>query len=179
MKIFMCKLITSVYSVVHMMSKIQLVPWFELRGEFAFCVCISCFLCAGDVRFSFRNTTYQNNSLVTLEDIGEDDNALFCLTNLTTCCKPGGIGNWFLPNETKVASTSAWWDFHRTRGQMVVRLNRKRGGEEGIYHCEIPDSANVTQSIYIGVYSASTGEWHCLYTLVLFNCAPYSRVRCD
>ena len=41
---------------------------------------------------------------------------------------------------------------------MKVLLQRRRGGEEGIYHCEIPDAMNVTQTIYIGVYSASTGE---------------------
>ena len=46
-------------------------------------------------------------------------------------------------------------------------MHRRRGGEDGIYRCEIPDAENVdvTQSIYIGVYSASTGEWH-IYTLV-------------
>ena len=116
---------------------------------------------------------------MTLEDIGEHDNALLCITNLTTCCKSGGIGNWFLPNETKVASTGAWWDFHRTRDQMMVLLHRRRGGVDGIYYCEIPDSTNITQTIYIGVYTASSGEWHCFYTSILFNCTPYSRVRCD
>ena len=42
----------------------------------------------------------------------------------------------------------------------MVGLNRRRGGEDGIYRCEIPDSANVNQTIYIGVYTAnsSTGE---------------------
>ena len=39
-----------------------------------------------EVWFSFRNTTYQNNSVVTLEDIGGGDNDLFCMTNLTVCC---------------------------------------------------------------------------------------------
>jgi len=48
----------------------------------------------------------------------------------------------------------------------VVRLNRRRGGEDGIYRCEITDSMNVTQTIYIGVYTASTGEWY-MYTSVL------------
>ena len=38
-------------------------------------------------------------------------------------------------------------------------MNRRRGGVEGIYRCEIPDSMNVTQTIYIEVYSISTGEW--------------------
>ena len=40
----------------------------------------------------------------------------------------------------------------------MVKLHRRRGGEDGIYCCEIPDTRNVIQSIYIGVYAASTGE---------------------
>ena len=40
----------------------------------------------------------------------------------------------------------------------MVHLNRRRGGAEGIYRCEIPDSMNVTQTVYIGVYTASSGE---------------------
>ena len=41
----------------------------------------------------------------------------------------------------------------------MVLLHRRRGGVSGIYSCEIPDAMNVTQAIYIGVYSADTGEW--------------------
>ena len=126
---------------------------------------IQTFSGAGDVWFSLRNTTYQNNSIVTLEDIGIGGDALLCVTNLTACCRPpyigengSAMGNWFFPNGSRVPSADAQLDFHRTRGQMVVRLNRRRGGEEGIYHCEIPDSVNVKQTIYIGVYSAGTGE---------------------
>ena len=40
----------------------------------------------------------------------------------------------------------------------MVKLNRRRGGEDGIYHCEIHDARNVIQRIYIGVYTASTGK---------------------
>ena len=109
----------------------------------------------GDVRFSLNGTTYQNNSIVNLEDIGDRDTALLCKTNLTAGCRHSFTGNWFFPNATRVLSDG---DIYRTRGQMVVRLHRRRGGEEGIYHCEIPDSVNVIQSIYIGVYTASTGE---------------------
>ena len=120
----------------------------------------------GDVWFTLRGTTYQNNSLVKLKDIGEGDDALLCVTDLTACCKPphsDTTGNWFFPNGTRVPSSGAQSDFHRTRGQMVVRLHRKRGGATGIYSCEIPDAMSVTQTIYIGVYSATTGEWymHC------------------
>ena len=102
---------------------------------------------------------------MTLEDIGEGDDALLCMTNLTACCIPPytgnwfALGNWFFPNGTEVPSSGKQWDFHRTRGQMVVTLNRIRGGVEGIYHCEIPDSMTVTQTMYIGVYTGGTGEF--------------------
>ena len=118
-----------------------------------------------DVRFSLNGTIYQNNSVVTLEDIGEGEYILHCITDLRNCCRPpqtgvmGTVfGNWFFPNGTRVPSSGNQWDFYRTRGASVVRLNRRRGGEEGIYRCEIPDTAKVFQTIYIGVYRASTGE---------------------
>ena len=130
---------------------------------------VSNFPGAGDVWFSLNGTTYQNNSLVTLEDIGGNDTALLCMTNFTDCCRRTGgtefaLGSWIFPNKTPVASSGYQWDFHRTRGPMVVLLHRRRGGEEGIYRCEIPDSMNVTQTIYIGVYNTTSGEWHSLNT---------------
>ena len=118
------------------------------------------------VRFALNGTTYPNNSLVTLEDISGGDNALLCLTDLTACCRSPytdywrhSIGNWYFPNGTRVPSPGSPWELYRSRGQMVVLLNRRQGGEDGIYRCEIPDSMNVYQNIYIGVYTASRGEW--------------------
>ena len=100
-----------------------------------------------------------------LEDIGEWINALLCVANLTACCYPfytGGyvsaIGNWYFPNGSRVPSRSIGSHIYRSRGHMVVLLNHRRGGEDGIYWCEIPDSTNVMQTIYIGVYTANTGE---------------------
>ena len=70
------------------------------------------------------------------------------------------MGNWFFPNKTRVYNHGEGTDgdFYRTRGQMVVLMQRIRGGVDGIYRCDIPDAMNVSQTIYIGVYSASTGE---------------------
>ena len=111
------------------------------------------------VRFILNGITYQNNSIVTLDDIGEGDNALFCVTDLTACCRPpftdSALGNWFLPNGSRVPSSGLQWAFHRTRGQSTVRLQRRRSGEEGIYHCMIPDEEGNDQTIYIGVYSGT------------------------
>ena len=107
---------------------------------------------------------------MTLEDIGEDGDALLCITNYTACCRPpytkNTVGNWFFPNGTRVPGIGGQWDIYRDRGQMMVRMNRRRGGVEGIYCCKIPDGMNVTQTIYIGVYLASTGEWSILFCSV-------------
>ena len=127
---------------------------------------VSLLPCEG-VRFLLRGTTYQNNSIVTLDDIGEGVDALLCVTDLTACCRPPftdpigqqALGNWFFPNGTRVPNSGFQWDIHRTRGQSVVLLHRRRGGEEGIYSCVVHDAMNVIQTIYIGVYSGpDTGE---------------------
>ena len=98
-----------------------------------------------------------------LEDIGDGDDALLCKTNLTACCRylytmGIAIANWFFPNGTRVPSLGNQWGFYRTRGQMVILLHRRRGGAEGIYRCVIPDTFGFIQTLYIGVYSISTGE---------------------
>ena len=130
------------------------------------------------IYFSLRDTTYQNNSLVTLEDIGENSDALHCMTDYIACCgrseSPGGVvlGDWHYPNGTRVPNTILnysyaynysyrqlyIWDFYRNRGPSVVRMHRREGGVNGIYHCVIPDTTGVNQTIYIGMYTASTGE---------------------
>ena len=48
---------------------------------------------------------------------------------------------------------------------MIVLLHRREGGVEGIYHCVIPDTMNVNQTVYIGVYNTSSGEC----ALILFQ----------
>ena len=115
-----------------------------------------------------------------MEDIGESDDALLCLTANTACCaraqSPGGVtlGDWYYPNGTGVvdsivAAPNIQWDFYKNRGQSVVRMNRRRGGVNGIYHCVMPDTTGVDQTIYIGVYTAGSGEY-CICTHVLFKC---------
>ena len=129
---------------------------------------------AGGVRFSLRGITYQNNSLVTLEDIGEWDDALLCLTDNTACCSRAQspamvMGDWYYPSGTGVPNNGEGWDFYRNRDQSVVRMNRRRGGVNGTYRCVIPDTTGVNQTIYIGVYTAGSGEWY-VCTHVLFKC---------
>ena len=120
---------------------------------------------------------------MSLEDIGESNDALLCLTDNTACCardqSPGRgiLGDWYYPNGTGVANSivalpDVQWEFYKNRGQSVVRMNRRRGGVNGIYHCVMPDTTGVDQTIYIGVYTAGSGEY-CICTHVLFKCNAY------
>ena len=102
---------------------------------------------------------------MTLDDIGEDGNALLCLTDNRACCgraQTGGfiLGDWYYPNSTEVPNLGNGRGFYRNRGQSVVRMHHRRDEVTGIFHCVIPDATGVNQTIYIGVYTASTGEWY-------------------
>ena len=112
------------------------------------------------MRFSLNGTVYQNNSRVVLGHICGGVNTLFCTTNLASCCTSNftesDLGPWIFPNGTTIPHADNGGDFYQSRGWMRVGLNIRRSGVEGIYRCEIPDSMNVTQTIYIGVYRAST-----------------------
>ena len=121
-------------------------------------IAISFFLGTGNVSFSIRGITYQNNSLVTLEDIGEGDDALLCLTDQTACCRHPytremgtAIGNWSFPNRTTVPSDIirckvGFLQYLRWNGD--IHGPYRRGGVTGIYSCMIPDAMNVSQSVY-------------------------------
>ena len=52
-----------------------------------------------------------------------------------------------------------WWEFYRTRGWMMVFMHRRRGGVTGVYHCEIPGQNGDILRLYVGVYTANTGEY--------------------
>ncbi len=112
---------------------------------------------------------YSNNSVVPLQDIGEGTAyltrgrtaALFCITNLVSCCRGvegGSAGEWYLPGESApvagINSASPSADFTRSRNPSAVllhRMNRGVVGPTGVYTCEIPDENRVVQQLYIGV----------------------------
>ena len=105
-----------------------------------------------NVKFTLRNQTYLNNSIVSINDIGEADNALLCVTNNPDCCKPPPQGEFYYPNNTAVGFSSTN-SLYRNRGLQVVRLNRRNDvlSQTGSYKCEIPDSTGMNRSIYINI----------------------------
>ena len=92
-----------------------------------------------------------------VDDIGVEEAALLCHTNKTNCCGlPNRAGEWYFPNGTRVGIKGVSQDeFYRNRGPQVVRLNRRQGTlnftDRGLFRCEVPDSRNVNQTVYVNI----------------------------
>ena len=109
-------------------------------------------------RFEFVGNVLKNNSFLFRGLIGEgQDDSLFCVTNNSECCT-NGQGNWYDERGDEVHQGSDGdSDLYVTRGQGVVYLNRRTGGSVGLWKCDIPDSNGVHQSIYIYLWTLSSG----------------------
>ena len=106
---------------------------------------------------------YTNNSVVNITDIGTGSAALICTTTNLACCLSTDGSHWYFPDGSTVQRTGT--TYYRTRtiladvGSPTVRLNRNPGATTtGIFHCDIPDASGDLQSIYVGIYTATTGE---------------------
>ena len=90
-----------------------------------------------------------------VDAIGENETALLCHTDKPDCCdKPNKAGEWYYPNGTIVGIKAESQDeFYRNRGTQVVRLNHRNGSftERGLFQCEIPDSSNMNQTVYVHI----------------------------
>ena len=91
-----------------------------------------------------------------VDDIGKDDDALLCHTDKRDCCGEysNRAGEWYFPNGAKVGVEGISEDeFYRDRGTQVVRLNLRQGTstERGLFRCEVPDSINVMQTVYVNI----------------------------
>ena len=115
-------------------------------------------------RFEIRGHVLTNNSFIVRGppvNIGESRNdSLHCVTDNSDCCN-NGQGNWYDVTGGEVQQGPDG-DSHLyvTRGDGVVYLNRKnKGGQSGMWRCDIPDSNGIQQSIYIYLGTSATGNW--------------------
>ena len=110
--------------------------------------------------------TFANNSVIDINLVGEgypgitqtDSGALECHTDDITCCRgiditPNGTckGEWYYPGGTVVPPPSGDDGFYRTRGHMVIRLNRGSDtlSPTGMYRCDIPGAGGIIITRYI------------------------------
>ena len=115
---------------------------------------------------------YTNNSVVTITEIGTGSAALHCTTTLLQCCfsGQGGANGWFFPSGDGVMRDESL-PYYRTREQYPGRLLLHRNPEAtttGIFRCDIPDASNELQSLYVGIYTNTTGK-SCTLIVWLFS----------
>ena len=132
-------------------------------------------------RFEFREHILTNNSFIVRGapvDIGEGQNdSLHCVTNNSDCCN-NGQGNWYDVTGGEVQQgPDGDSNLYVTRGDGVVYLNRRRGGQSGMWRCDIPDSNGVQQSIYTYLGTGMTGIW-CVCVYTRFLCCKQQQVDC-
>ena len=113
------------------------------------------------VGFFLNGVHYANNSVVSLAAMGKGSAALYCLTDLTACCREEDgdqAGEWMLPG------TQDTTDFHISRAPSAVLLNRVNSSTAerptGIYTCLIPDSTGHLKTLYIGLDTSKNIERH-------------------
>ena len=117
-----------------------------------------------------------NHGIGTITEIGSGSAALFCTTTLPGCCFSGD-GGWFLPNGVEVMRDGSL-PYHRTRASNpgALLLNRNpEGTTTGIFRCDVPVTGGFpggTQSLYVGVYTSTTGE-SCTLSECLVICKEY------
>ena len=108
------------------------------------------------VKFILHKQIYLNNSVVAINDIGEGDDALLCVTDKPDCCdiQDNKMGEFYYPDNTAVGYSNTN-SLSRNRGTKVVRLNRRNNvlSPTGIYRCEVPDSTGTNRNIYINITS--------------------------
>ena len=106
--------------------------------------------------FQLGGTTYPNNTVVLLEDIGEGDNALQCVSNNTRCCGASSTfrGEFYYPNGAMVPIQNVGHSIYRNRGASFIRLNQRGNAVNpplGRYRCDIIDDTEAKQSLYINI----------------------------
>ena len=122
-----------------------------------------------EVGFFLNGRLLPIHSIVLFSDIGEDNSALYCLTDIEQCCSDGTgerRGRWRFPDGDVVPNIDSM-DIYFRRGFSSVRLNRKGNimTPTGVYMCRIPDSISTSNRILrIGIYSnGSQGNLVCMY----------------
>ena len=126
---------------------------------------------ATGIGLTLNNVQYTNNSVVNITDIGTGSAALNCTTTYRPCCFSDPPTNWYYPNGSRVSNTNTL-PYYRTSsdgspltpGRVgAVFLHRNPGATTtGVFRCEILDASGDLQSIYVGIYTATTGE-SCTY----------------
>lgn len=117
-----------------------------------------------DVTIYHNGVFYENNTVVTMDGIGEGALALLCFTNKIHCCnhtvRDNRLGEWYFPDGSTMR-ISKESNIYRDRDLSVVSLNRRNNAAlpSGVYKCNIPDKNERFTDLFIGIYSVDMGTF--------------------
>ncbi|XP_064385046.1 sushi, von Willebrand factor type A, EGF and pentraxin domain-containing protein 1-like isoform X2 [Halichondria panicea] len=102
--------------------------------------------------FMLRGETFANTSSISLEDIGETDEALIFQTEIKDCCRVQKIGQCYYPNGVEVGTKAARNEMYRNRDSQMVRLNKVdvftgQAAIPGLYCCTVPNNDGILHRI--------------------------------
>ena len=112
------------------------------------------------VELIFYGISYPNNSVLSLNDIGNTStgSAILCTTNRSPCCSSSDasmrFGEWYYPNGAMVLNNAAGEDFYRgRRDNQTIRLSRRNNAQfpTGSFCCELPDSSDVNHTLCVSL----------------------------
>ena len=119
---------------------------------------------------SFMGQTLADHSYVDISQVGTGSDAVYCHTDLTTCCSGAQgphRGDWYFPNGIRLEISGGGHDIFEVRTDRRVDIRRINNANEptGIYRCDIPTFAvhhptdnSVRDSVYVGLYTSTGGE---------------------
>ena len=113
-----------------------------------------------DLTLSYRGQRLANNSLLSLENL-TTSNPIYCVSALPACCDTVRADSWFLPGAVSVNVSVADSEplYQSWSGDRAIQLPRSSMCstlEKGLYHCDVPDAKNITQTLYIGICPMSS-----------------------
>lgn len=112
------------------------------------------------MHIQFKSIPVPNHGFLLRGEIEEGRDGLFCVTNKSDCCHigPNRAGEWYHPNGSVVLPYLFNNNMYRNRNTSIARLNQRRdGGVNGMYRCDIPDVNGIIVSLYVGLYTETTG----------------------
>ena len=104
-----------------------------------------------------RGETFANASSVSLQLIGERDEALIFRTEIKDCCRLQAIGQCYDPNGVELASKFVGNnEMYRNRDSQLVRLNKNKlytgqAAITGLYCCTVPNNNGILHRICVNI----------------------------
>ena len=104
------------------------------------------------VNLMYKGEILPNNSII-LYDYGSNV-SIYCVTDLRPCCTTPEQGEWYdeYHNYWRRGPISSEWISRYNNGTIALHMDPSSYYRIGLHHCRLPNAANITQYIYVGVY---------------------------